>query len=64
MGENIVNIEVLGNLRVKCTLTSEYLKSRWIDAGDLAYGSEAATALFRVQNCMYLFSPVMSVQRL
>ena len=47
MGENIVNIEVLGNLRVKCTLTSEYLKSRWIDAGDLAYGSEAATALFR-----------------
>ncbi len=42
-----MNIEVLGNLRVKCTLTSEYLKSRWIDAGDLAYGSEAATALFR-----------------
>ena len=42
-----MNIEVLGNLRVKCTLTSEYLKSRWIDPGDLAYGSEAATALFR-----------------
>ena len=47
MGEKQLNIEVLGNLRVKCTLTSEYLKSRWIDAGDLAYGSEAATALFR-----------------
>ncbi len=42
-----MNIEVIGNLRVKCTLTSEYLKSRWIDLADLAYGSDEATALFR-----------------
>ena len=42
-----MQIEVIGNLRIKCTLTSEYLKSRWVDIDDLAYGTEAMTALFR-----------------
>ena len=42
-----MQIEVVGNNRVKCTLTSEYLKSRWIDIDDLAYGTEAASNLFR-----------------
>ncbi len=42
-----MQIEIVGNNRVKCTLTSEYLKSRWIDIDDLAYGTEAATNLFR-----------------
>ena len=42
-----MQIEVIGNLRIKCTLTDEYLKSRWLDISDLAYGSEAMTALFR-----------------
>ncbi|MCR5739503.1 MAG: adaptor protein MecA, partial [Lachnospiraceae bacterium] len=36
-----MQIEVIGNLRIKCTLTSEYLKSRWVDIDDLAYGTEA-----------------------
>ncbi|MCR4792888.1 MAG: adaptor protein MecA [Lachnospiraceae bacterium] len=40
-------IEVIGNLRIKCTLTKEYLKSRWIDVDDLTYGSEAMNALFK-----------------
>ncbi len=42
-----MQIEVIGNLRIKCTLTNEYLKSRWVDISDLAYGTEAMTALFR-----------------
>ena len=42
-----MEIEVVGNLRIKCTLTKEYLESRWISLKDLAYGNYAATELFR-----------------
>ena len=42
-----MEIEVIGNLRIKCTLTKEYLESRWISLKDLAYGNYAATELFR-----------------
>lgn len=42
-----MEIEILGDLSIKCTLSNEYLKSRWIDLNDLAYGTKVATDLFR-----------------
>ena len=42
-----MEIEVLGDLSIKCTLSNEFLRSRWIDLNDLAYGTKAATSLFK-----------------